>query len=79
MPAASSKRVLKDETSKHNNADQSTAKKRKLEEQSITQRNKKLGTQAAPSNFEEDLGKLTQDIEELKDGELLYMYREHFY
>lgn len=70
MSPASSKRVLKDETSKHNNSEPNVAKKRKLEEQTISQRNKKLETQVPASSFEEDLAKITQDIEGLKDGML---------
>ncbi|KAI5806949.1 DNA polymerase family B-domain-containing protein [Geopyxis carbonaria] len=62
MPATTNKRALKDEQK-----DPGAAKKRKVKEETTARMAKKL-SQAAPTSFEEDLGKLTQDITGLKDG-----------
>lgn len=68
MPAVTAKRVLKDETSNHNNSVPTSAKKRKLGTESLAERNKKLSQAAPKSSFEDDLGKLTQDLDDLKNG-----------
>ncbi|KAL7273564.1 DNA-directed DNA polymerase delta [Rhizina undulata] len=61
MPAATSKRVLKDETTAHQNA---APKKRKIGDKR-EDRLAKL-SQVPKSSFEEDLHKLTQEVDNLK-------------
>lgn len=65
MPAPAPKRNLKDEPTK---AEGSGVKKRKIGAVTTEQQLAKRSQQAAPSSFEDELGKLTQDLVELKSG-----------
>lgn len=67
MVAAVAKRVLGDQTASHNNHFNSTAsKKRKLDTAGPSQNQKLAKLSQAKSSFEEDLGRLTQGIGDLK-------------
>ncbi len=66
MPTATPKRVLKDETAKHNNV--MANKKRKIDNNTRGQRLAKLSQDVPKSSFEDDLGRLTQEMNTLKGG-----------